>query len=237
MKEKLKEKLIPLYKEMLNVTPVDTGLSPFCLQWGQNYVRDNGILFVGKATNGWVTNNLDVIDLFDEENDERIFSRHDQMKWVESLEGSVDIYNTRKSAFWRVVKGISQHVFGNENWSSNIAWSNLYKLAPFEEGNPTETLKSIQLEYCREILKTEIEILNPKIVVFLTSGWENEFLYYLNNRQHTKSIEKIRWNDNLFEIKIYKIGGILFITSQHPQGKPESEHVKVITEIINRYRN
>jgi hypothetical protein len=234
MEKRLKEKLVPLYEKMLKDIPTNIRLSPFCLQWGKDYSINKGILFIGKATNGWVTDDRNVNNIFDEKNINRIFHRSDQMKWVENLDGNTQGYNTRKSSFWRVIKGITQSIFGDENWSSKIAWSNLYKLAPYDEGNPTEVIKNIQLESCCEIIKTEIEILQPRIVVFFTSGWEKNFLYYLNNNQHTHSAEKIHWNNGEFEINVYNVRNMIFIVSQHPQGKPEKEHIKTIVNIIKR---
>lgn len=64
----------------------------------------------------------------------------------------------------------------------------------------------------------------------LNSGWEKDFLYYLNDTNHTKSVEKIEWKGH--EIKIYNIKDVFYITSQHPQGKNETDHVKSITDLI-----
>lgn len=59
-------------------------------------------MFVGRATNGWVTDCEDVDVLFGDTED-AIFNHHDEIKWVENLLGNTNGYNTRKSAFWHKV--------------------------------------------------------------------------------------------------------------------------------------
>ena len=105
--EKLKEALEPLYKELLKIAkPTDCA---FCMQWGKNYPTEQnaGILFVGKAVNSWITDEKEIDVLFGN-GSESIFDRADQMQWVEDMEGGEDVYNTRKSAFWRDIKQVSQ---------------------------------------------------------------------------------------------------------------------------------
>lgn len=104
MKEELKASLKPLYAELLPKITTKKDICPFCLQWGSNFPKEknSGILFVGKATNGWITTSRDPDTLFGDTCD-RIFARHDQMKWVHNHEGN-EHYNTRNSAYWRVIK-------------------------------------------------------------------------------------------------------------------------------------
>jgi len=226
----LKEKLLPLYSRMLGNNTYQN-ICSFCVQWGKNFPQkqNDGILFVGKAVNGWINNETDIEILFGN-SEERIFNRKDQMEWVHNLERNFEGYNTRKSAFWRVIKGISSNFHSAKNWFSYIAWSNLCKIAPFTGGNPNDGLYYEQLEYCQEILLKEIEILSPKFVIFLTSGWEKDFLYYLNGNNQTKSIKKVSWCGN--ETKLYEIKGVYYITSVHPQGKPEAKHIETIIELM-----
>ena len=227
--EKLKEALVPLYKELSVIAqPAD---SAFCVQWGRNYpIKPNeGILFVGKAVNGW--KEFDEIDVLFGNGATRIFNEDDQMQWVENQEGGPNgLYNTSKSAFWRVIKKISQ-TFYPDNWSSYVAWSNLCKVAPLKGGNPNNTLFYKQLDSCQRILEKEIEILSPKYVVMLTSGWEKDFLYFLNGNQTPKAIHTETWSGG-YETNVYRIKDTVFIASPHPQGKDEQTHAEVITRLL-----
>lgn len=228
--EELRESLRPLYAELIkSVSVFDYVKAFFCMQWGKRFPFENkhGLLFVGRATNGWDSWTNDEITLdgvFD-----CIFNKSDQMQWVENLEGNDNGYNTNKSAFWRVVKQITQH-YHPTNWSSFIAWSNICKVAP-GEGNPSDSLYETQIEICQQILKAEINVLSPKVVIFLTGkNWAGSTLRYLNHNESTKSIKKRSWGD--FECKVFEIDGVFYLLSEHPQGKPEVEHVQCVIDLL-----
>lgn len=229
----IKEKIFSDYEKLLKVE--DSSLNNICtfsLQWGENYPFDekSGLLFVGKAVNGWITNETDVEKLFDMSNPKRIFARDDQMEWVNNLSGNTKGYNTRKSAFWRLIKKITETYYP-EKWYSNIAWTNLYKIAPWKGGNPNGKLQKFQRKSCFNILKKEIEILTPKYVIFLTSGWEKPFINQLNGGNEMNIIDKKNWEK--YQTTLGEIDGIKYICSPHPQGKNEWKHRNATVELIN----
>jgi hypothetical protein len=234
MKEELKEKLLPLYKSLLQTSNSEKDIYTFCLQWGNQFIEEDNskILFVGKATNGWITNSKDIEILFGE-TEKRIFARGDQMKWVGNLENNVKGYNTRKSAFWRIIKRVTEYKNGKSEWQNKIAWSNLYKLS-IAKGNPDEKLKKTQLEICKKILETEIEILKPKYVVFITSKWENEFIEYLTKNKEKQNYKSLIWGKN-YKTFGFTVDKLNYIISVHPQGKNENEHFKKIKEIMENF--
>ncbi len=234
MTNEIKNNIFPIYERLLTDLTEKSfeDICSFCLQWGNNFPleKNSGFLFVGKAVNGWVTDETDVKKLFDINNDKRIFARDDQMEWVNNLSGNTSGYNTRKSAFWRLIEKVAI-IHYPEKWYSNIAWTNLYKIAPSESGNPNEELKEAQQKYCFELLEKEIEILSPKYVIMLTSDWEKPFLEYLDDKEKPNILSKKEWGE--CETSMREIKGIKFITSPHPQGKNEGEHKDAIIELIN----
>ncbi len=227
---KLRESIFPLYKDLLlsnNYKDVCT----FAVQWGENFPQQNntGLLFVGKAVNGWVTKNTDVEFLFDKNNSERIFARSDQMEWIDNLAGNSDSYNSNKSAFLRLLNRVTS-VHYSHQWYSHIAWTNLYKIAPWEGGNPNSLLKKQQFEYCSKILKVEIEVLSPKYVIMLTSGWESEFIEEFKKGKDFKEISEVRWDK--YKSSLVEIDNVKYIISHHPQGKSEIEHKNAILKLM-----
>lgn len=230
MKELLKATLKPLYQALLPKVTSKNKVYTFCLQWGNNFPKEvnTGILYVGKATNGWVTNTRDVDILFGDTK-ERVFARYDQMAWVHNLEKDKK-YNTLNSAFWRVIKKICQSVYGSEGWYSHVAWSNLYKVS-FEKGNPDAKLKKEQLELCKKVLQEEIRILSPKYVVFLTSGWEKSFFDHLTKGLTRENLPVVKWGGK-HETRAFKVGKTILICSAHPQGKNEYEHAMAIVGMM-----
>ena len=233
MTNEIKNSIFPIYKKLLEEFEDNSfeKICSFCFQWGKNYPfhKKSGFLFVGKAVNGWITDETDVIQLFDSANLDRIFAREDQMEWVKNLSGNTVGYNTSKSAFWRLIKKVSENYY--EEWYSNIAWTNLYKIAPWAGGNPNRKLQNTQRKYCFELLKKEIEILAPKYVVLLTSGWEWGFIKYLNENENPIVLGEKVWAG--YKTSIIEIKGVKFIISHHPQGKNEEEHVKAIIDLIS----
>ena len=229
--------LKPLYAELMKSVEAyqeADGLVPFCVQWGEHFPveEDAGIMFYGRATNGWVTFESDVDKLFDMDFTDRIFCRDDQMRWVENLAGNTGGYNTNNSAFWRVIRRTAS-AFYAENPLRHVVWSNVCKVAP-DGANPSDALYYAQLPSARAIMQREIEIFSPKHVVLLTGqGWAKDFLYFLNGKQHTKSIKKHEWgNESQYVVKTYEIGGVNFYLSEHPQGKNEDTHVAALVEAI-----
>jgi hypothetical protein len=120
-----------LYKKLLEVDAngFKDDIYTFFPQAGEKYFNaKKRCLFIGKSVNGWVTKCTDVDALFNIKNKDRIVNRNDQMEWVSNLEGqNGKKYNTKKSAFWRIIKNISLEYFGEKDWYNYIAWSNLYK--------------------------------------------------------------------------------------------------------------
>ena len=234
MQERLKNSLLPLYETLLKKINFPQDIYSFCMQWGSKFPKEEntGILFVGKATNGWMTNSRDIEILFGA-SESRIFARGDQMKWVNNLENNKEGYNTRTSSFWRLIKQISQLEYGENEWYSKIAWSNLYKVS-CEVGNPTQRLKNQQQDLCKKILEEEIRILKPKCIIFLTSGWEKNFIKHLIDDLPINNKVNAKWG-NGYNTNGYLINDVIYITTPHPQGKNEKKHLQAIKETINHF--
>ena len=227
----LKTELFPIYQKLLSENSFKD-ICTFAIQWGKEFPKENnnGVLFVGKAVNGWITDDQNVENLFSIENRERIFNRKDQIEWVNELSGNTKGYNTKKSAFWRVIRKVSSELYA-DNWYKKIAWSNVYKIAPWNGGNPGSKMQRQQRSYCLEILKTEIETLKPEYVVMLTSGWEWFFIQELSKQNELKEVATIKWCG--YETKMFIKDNVKYIISHHPQGKKEQEHSEAIIELMN----
>lgn len=250
--EKLRNQLMPLYEELVNAVAdqrpfdddIENGKAFFCMQWGKNFPDspNEGILFVGRATNGWHNQDYDVNSFFGN-GEGQIFNEPNQMQWVEDQEGSIDRYNTKKSPFWRIIKKVSESFYPS-NWSSYIAWSDVAKVAPYDvpkgkSANPSTKLYNAQIDVCKKIFAKEIEALKPKIVVFLTGyyNWAKDILTFLNGGKEPTGYKTREWgNSNMYNTYIYKINNINYVVSPHPQGKSEAKHAQCLTDIINDIR-
>lgn len=141
---------------------------------GKSYA--NNILFVGRATNGW-GNEIDTTSIKSFDDFSKYLSKKisfGNMQWIyDHLNNKESNYNPNRSAFWRTIKAIANGYnkinIGNEIFN-HIAWSNVYKIAGYDK-NPTSKLIKIQKDIVVNIFKKEVSLINPEIIIFLTSIW------------------------------------------------------------------
>ena len=139
-------------------------------------------------------------------------------------------YFAFRSFFWNVTYKLIADYYGFDrnawDWSKKVVWSNLYKIAP-EDANPTEFQKSTQLNIAVELIKKEIEELQPKFCIVLTNeSWWTPFQMKIGS-------EKLFINSNLTEIVSHEkyMGTQIIVTKRPFRGNGES-HVKQILELI-----
>lgn len=70
-----------------------------------------------------------------------------------------------------------------DRWYEHIAWTNLYKVAPYAGGNPDDRLKAAQQEACEALLTEEIRHFQPTHILFATgrAGWYDPFSHALGH--------------------------------------------------------
>ena len=152
---------------------------------GKNYFDNPELLVFGRALNGWEKEGY-----FDFSSDNKnvikgtigVSTNYNPCS-MSFVNNNWDIptqygYLFRRSSFWQVICKTMMQKFGktNEDWTYNLAWSNLYKICPPYEGNPSEYLAGCQFEVSKKIILKEIELLKPKNVLFITGwNWVNEF--------------------------------------------------------------
>ena len=219
MKEKQKDVLREIYQRMLEDNRIsELAKENYCCMApvvGKNYPKEQGkgFLFFGRATNDW---EVGVNDTFD-----NIYNV--------PLDGLYTYIGKNKSAFFRVAGKVFSEYYGDD-WFNNVAYSNLYKVAP-NSGNPGTKICDYQWKYVADIFMKEIEILSPKIAVFFTNeDWGWKFLHYINNNENPQFLCSENWYK--YRIDIYKIGDVYYLISEHPQGKPEQEHADARLRVI-----
>lgn len=81
------------------------------------------------------------------------------------------IYNYKKSPFWQLCKQLMKLYNVDEDWSDYVAWTNLFKVSPFKNGNPSNKLIKKTIDNCANILESEIRYLRPTHIIFVTGSW------------------------------------------------------------------
>jgi len=231
-KKKIYLKLISMCAEAQIPEPTLTAFSGLK---GSKYKGD--LLVVGRAVNGWIKSWVPK-EGRNTATQDKMFSKLDKwdadgMNWVWDQEGSTTEYNTRRSAFWRVIKQVTLAkgiAPTEEHWSTSIAWTNLYKFSNGNKGNPSGPLCRLQFEDCKAILVDEIKQLRPKVVLFLAgTHWVTPFISQL------KTVEKLATKATYLEERgTLAVDGhsCRYIITPHPQGKPESV---IVDEILKAW--
>ncbi len=141
-------------------------------------------------------------------------------------------YCTGRSAFWRVIKRVSLELpvsnDGEANWSSYLAWSNLYKIAPKGGGNPDNKLCQIQFAGCKELIQLETLLLSPKRIVYLTGfDWAETFIPSEPiNIERPGDMEYVCAKGHFLIDKA--AAPTRFVVAMHPQGKSEDKWVEEV---------
>ena len=152
------------------------------------------------------------------------------MEWIEDAWKRPGGYNTARSAFWRVTRALAARLSANpddQHWASRLTWTNLYRVAPADGGNPSAQLKRVQFDWCCDRLMAELTQLTPRRLLILSgSNWAADFVGQatIKWRPYTQLVEGVgTWrlaNGHVLSVVIAK----------HPQGKPEAALVRAIDE-------
>ena len=204
----------------------------FAAQSGANYT--GGLLVIGRATNGWrepfradalmtsAGRGKATAKAFAGDGGEP-----DPMAWVSrQWSGPEFPYKTGSSAFWRVVRStvlaLKLATPDDDRWPSSVAWTNLYKVAP-NGANPPDSLANAQLPSCIDILRAEIDLLEPQRVLFLTGeAWAQPFLEGLRFSVAAGSPPPP------VEAAGRIAGGARVVIAPHPQSRAEAPFVREI---------
>ncbi|NLE23942.1 MAG: hypothetical protein GX625_01160 [Clostridiaceae bacterium] len=161
-----------------------------CYFYNKGKLYDGKLMVVGRSGNGGSEENCRKQgDLKIRKIDEYIKKIYDSqaassVSWVtkwwghDKDEDGNKQYNPARSSFWLLIKAILMELY-KESWDENtkktwpelIVWSNIYKVSPVNGGNPNYTLQMLQLDYCKDILKLEIDFCRPKNILFVTGDW------------------------------------------------------------------
>lgn len=146
-----------------------------------------------------------------------------QLRWVEECWNARSGYNTARSAFWRVIRGIT-HGLGiaasrAPNWPGSLAWANLYRIAPGVTGNPSAKLRRLQRDLCSARLARDLAELRPRRLLFLTGiDWAAPFIARCDSQIETRN-GLVQGYGALHLADGWRVATVI---AKHPQGKPES---------------
>ena len=160
------------------------------------------------------------------------------MRWVtESWGSSKGGYNTKRSAFWRTIRGVVAQLeiadVEQDSWSSHLVWSNLYKIAPAEGGNPGVKLSKIQLPGCIDLFNLELTTYIPSRLLLLAgTEWASPFLPDSDTMpQNTAGLCYVEEFGTLTIVPGKQ--PIRYVVAAHPRGKPEEQWIEEVCSAFN----
>jgi hypothetical protein len=222
-----KEKFLKTYEDFKNKISVieklnDKEYSLFFPMIGENFESKKTLLVVGRACNGWehpwksINSDNSIVNL------SISCSEGKPMQWL--IEQWTDTkYKIKRSSFWRIIKNIT--LFLNEcnekDWPSFIAWSNLFKISPYEKGNPNMSECDVQLQNCIELFEQEIEELKPEYVLLIVGlDWGKTFLESIASKIEYFNNEIVKCVANYKDSKL--------ILTVRPEGKKQELFINSI---------
>ncbi len=196
---------------------------------GKNYLNNNDLMILGRATNGWkpefkfmdfkksiIKTSIDYSQ--PEEKDECPFN------WINENWGKM-----WRSAFWNVVYKLMIKNFerNDENWTWNLSWSNLMKIAPAEGGNPNGIEWEAQYEKSVDLFTLELNELKPKYVLMMTDffTWGQYFL-------KRPGFEITKKYDDEYVEAIVNYNNTKIIVTVRPEGKLQEKFIKNVMDYI-----
>jgi hypothetical protein len=240
----LRQELRHHYQELLcNIggsLPLNERLTVFSPLVGCSFeTSESRLLICGRAVDGW--RNTLFPDGAIEESLNTIFkipeadrSEKCEMHWIQRNRKAWQKdhkkgYNYKSSSFWscarEVVKAFETMAdINDDNWHSRLVWSNIYKISPQGGGNPGERLRSKQIKECSAILQTEIRILKPKNILFITGGWGKKILESLDIHPDHESKKVVQYAE--------KVGAVNVVITVRPERQKRAFWV---SEVISAF--
>ncbi|HQV51678.1 MAG: hypothetical protein IPI00_07975 [Flavobacteriales bacterium] len=133
-------------------------------------------------------------------------------------------YRAWSSFFWQATVKLMQvrHGITNEDaweWNRQLVWSNLYKIAPQNRGevaNPDVDERILQRPECVDLVRMELEELQPKLCVVLTNDtWWSHFrtgLGIKESRPTDSSVERAEQYGDTRIVVVKRLRGLSYKT-------------------------
>ena len=223
-------------------------LAGFLAMEGNLYRENHALMVVGRAVNGFRCGAYPQ-ELADQPfrnrfaesvlNSVNKYQGQCPMTWVTNHWGTGNRYNTKRSAFWRVIRRVTDQLQVADrhlrDWPSHLVWSNLYKLSPWRGKNPSRKLRYVQLAGCQALFQLEIGIYRPKRLLLLTGRhWAVPFLDALGAKELSGANRYVRCAGQL---QLPDAGQTRFVVACRPEGKPERLWTEDVLQAFQRREN
>ena len=226
------EKLYKKYWDSLRLFRNTNGLSsPLLIKTRSKKIK---LFIVGQETfGGWTR---DSIKKCQNDYEETLIPCLKTEKPKKRYQGKWDTWSTYRSAFWRTVRTLVAELKINQE-KEGIAWNNINRM-DYKGHGPNNKLKRQMIEKF-PLLRQEIKICKPEIIVFFTNQRYDKLLKQTFEKSKTKiTFQKIKGFPlkKLAKITIVGFKGKAYRT-YHPAYKQKKEVEKIISTIVKDFKN
>jgi len=212
MGTKLDKNYEAVFKEMVDAVYShlpNRDLTAFLPQISSSFRPGVDWLYVGQAVNGWGDKN-DQGPRFGRGRPPRF----DRIRGYSDNGGDITyVERYTKTAFWQVIRWLVAGENWKKGWSNRVAWSNLYKVAPWDGGNPDNVLCAAQFAFARDLLHREVQTLRPACVVVLGGIDWYEGFFELTAKEH----QYLSNGGERPAVGVTRIGRTPVVLAPHPQ--------------------
>lgn len=154
-------------------------------------------------------------------------------------------YLLTRSPLWSYSKGIWTNLYGEKQpwekrWFENIVWSNLYKIAPHDGGNPNGKLMKAQESACVNLLSCEIQYFNPTHILFITGkDWFAPFAGLFTNLKLREANCPSGKNKNNVYVEgtaeyLFPNGDVCkAVIACRPELRPKEEYISQVSDFMS----
>ncbi len=212
------------------------------------HLYEKKLMVAGRCVNGWIEGILPehlALPAEAESYSSRILKSVSgdpcPMKWVaDHYKNPSKQCNLRQSAFWRTIRDVVGQLdiadVEQDSWPCHLVWSNLYKVAPAEGGNPGGALCQAQQAGCKALFKQELKTYTPSRLLLLTGmGWAWPFLSDFDYMSQSITGYDYDYVEGFGTLSIDPaMQPISYLVAVHPQGKPEEQWISEVCSVFER---
>ena len=183
----------------------------FTTQVGKRYPIElgKGILVYGRATNGWDD------------------TCHDSIEDI--------LWNQTRRPFFNLIYYFAWEFYGND-YCNCVAWGNICKIAP-DGGNPSEALWDAQYIGMKEIIRKEVELLSPEIIVLVTGNsagdrWDAPFFEVFPDLKEMRHIVWAISKGKECTATLFSNGKLKVLLTDRPETRPIQVHVNALLQLL-----
>lgn len=213
---------------------------------GSLYEESNlRLMVVGRAVNGWDRINTEKCTSLERAVESALEQKEcfddvvntNGIPYIDSKTGKEKRYYYSRSRFWKLIKAVLDLGGDGRNFHQKIVWSNLYKVAPFNAGNPNWGLIKPQMQTYIDCLIDEIHLHKPTHILFITG------MDYLNPWKDDETMPCFSeyfglGKENSFGDDDYKVGAFeesKVVVCGRPEGKSNDAIQMMAKEILCRF--